>query len=184
MRCHHFLSFSNEETLAQGVHDFLKASQQTSGRTRIWTLSPQAQHACSLWPLCSPPSWKKTHASQNNTYTSSPGCLQICAISLLSPTACHNPPCGFPFFFFFWSFCHFLDRSCGMWVEHGAVATSLRQSHSNAWFEPCLHPTPQLRATGLLTNWARAGIEPETSWFLVGFVNHCATTGTPWSSWL
>ena len=32
---------------------------------------------------------------------------------------------------------------------------------------------------GLLTNWARAGIEPETSWFLVGFTNHCATTGTP-----
>ena len=22
-------------------------------------------------------------------------------------------------------------------------------------------------------------MEPETSWFLVGFVNHCATTGTP-----
>ena len=24
-----------------------------------------------------------------------------------------------------------------------------------------------------------AGIEPATSWFLVGFVHHCATTGTP-----
>ena len=22
-------------------------------------------------------------------------------------------------------------------------------------------------------------MEPATSWFLVGFVNHCATTGTP-----
>ena len=32
---------------------------------------------------------------------------------------------------------------------------------------------------GSLTHWARAGTEPATSWFLVGFVNHCATTGTP-----
>ena len=23
-------------------------------------------------------------------------------------------------------------------------------------------------------------MEPTTSWFLVGFVNHCATMGTPW----
>ena len=30
-----------------------------------------------------------------------------------------------------------------------------------------------------LTHWTRSGIEPPTSWFLVGFVNHCATTGTP-----
>ena len=29
----------------------------------------------------------------------------------------------------------------------GAVATGLRQSHSNAGSEPCLQPTPQLRAT-------------------------------------
>ena len=28
----------------------------------------------------------------------------------------------------------------------GAVATSLRQSHSNAGSEPCLRPTPQLTA--------------------------------------
>ena len=68
MRCYQFLSFSNEETLAQGVHDFPKASQQTSGGAGIWTLSPQAQRACSLPPLCSPPSWKEIHASQNNTY--------------------------------------------------------------------------------------------------------------------
>ena len=25
----------------------------------------------------------------------------------------------------------------------------------------------------------RDGTDPATSWFLVGFVNHCATTGTP-----
>ena len=29
----------------------------------------------------------------------------------------------------------------------GAVATNLRQSHSNAGFEPRLQPTPQLTAT-------------------------------------
>ena len=68
MRWYQFLSFSNEETLAQGVHDFLKASKQTSGGAGTWTLSPQAQQACSLWPLCSPPSWREIHASQNNTY--------------------------------------------------------------------------------------------------------------------
>ena len=28
----------------------------------------------------------------------------------------------------------------------GAVATGLRPSHSNAGFEPCLQPTPQLTA--------------------------------------
>ena len=45
-----------------------------------------------------------------------------------------------------------------------AVAASLHQSHSNA---------------GSSAHWARPGIKPATSWFLVGFVNHCATTGTP-----
>ena len=30
-----------------------------------------------------------------------------------------------------------------------------------------------------LTYGARPGIEPTTSWFLVRFINHCATTGTP-----
>ena len=33
--------------------------------------------------------------------------------------------------------------------------------------------------TGSLTYWMRPGIEPATSSFLVGFVNHWATTGTP-----
>ena len=30
-----------------------------------------------------------------------------------------------------------------------------------------------------LTHWARPGIAPATSWFLVGFTNHWAMTGTP-----
>ena len=33
--------------------------------------------------------------------------------------------------------------------------------------------------TGSLTRWARPGIEPATLWFLVGFINHCATKGPP-----
>ena len=34
------------------------------------------------------------------------------------------------------------------------------------------------RNAGSLTHWARPGIKPAISWFLVGFVNHWATTGT------
>ena len=62
----------------------------------------------------------------------------------------------------------------------GAVAVGLRQSHSNAGSEPesATYTTAHSNA-GSLTHWARAGIEPATSWFLVGFVNDCATTGTP-----
>ena len=32
---------------------------------------------------------------------------------------------------------------------------------------------------GSSTRWARPGIEPTTSLFPVGFINHCTTTGTP-----
>ena len=53
----------------------------------------------------------------------------------------------------------------------GAIAAGLHQSLSNVGSKPCLQPTPQLTA--------RPGIEPATPWFLVGFVNHCATTRTP-----
>ena len=34
-------------------------------------------------------------------------------------------------------------------------------------------------STRSLTHWARPGFEPATSWFLVGFINHWATMGTP-----
>ena len=36
---------------------------------------------------------------------------------------------------------------------------------------------------GSLTHLARPGIKPATSWFLVGFINHCATMGTPCNSY-
>ena len=53
-----------------------------------------------------------------------------------------------------------------------AVATGLRQSLSNARSQPRLQPTRQLMGnTGSLTHWARPGIKPATSWFLVEFVS-------------
>ena len=70
----------------------------------------------------------------------------------------------FLFFFFFFVFCLFVVVVVVVvvaisWAAPaayggsqargpiGAVATSLRQSHSNAGSEPCLQPTPQLTAT-------------------------------------
>ena len=54
----------------------------------------------------------------------------------------------------------------------GAIAAGLRQSHSNAESELRLQPTPQLTGnTGSLTHWAKPGIKPATSWFLVRFIN-------------
>ena len=47
-----------------------------------------------------------------------------------------------------------------------AVAAGLHHSHSNTGSELCLQPTAQFTATEL-----RPGIEPATSWFLVGFVS-------------
>ena len=50
--------------------------------------------------------------------------------------------------------------------QHGIQATSATYTtvHGNA---------------GFLTHWLRLGITPTTSWFLVGFINYCATTRTP-----
>ena len=91
-------------------------------------------------------------------------------------------------FFFFLSFCYFLGRSHGIWRFPGHGSNRSR-SH---------RPTPEPQQCGIraasatyttapgnarsLTHWARAGIEPTTSWFLVGFVNHCATMGSTWIS--
>ena len=53
------------------------------------------------------------------------------------------------------------------------VAASLCHSHSNTRSELHLRPAPQLTAWGIarsLTHWARPGIEPVSSWTLVGFV--------------
>ena len=97
---------------------------------------------------------------------------------------CSNSSCCIGIFFFLLSFlgpapsAHEGSQARGL---IGAVATSLRQSHSNAVSKPHLRPTPQLTHGNarLLTHCARPGIEPATSWFLVRFINHCTMTGTP-----
>ena len=63
------------------------------------------------------------------------------------------------------------------WIR--AAAASLYHSRSNAGSEPRLQPTPQFKVnTRSLTHWARPRIEPASSWILVRFVTHWATTGT------
>ena len=61
-----------------------------------------------------------------------------------------------------------------------AAATSLQHSHGNAGSTLHLWPTQQLSAMlDPLTHWARPGIEPKSSWVLVGFV----TTEPQWEHW-
>ena len=81
------------------------------------------------------------------------------------------------FFFFFLVFLPFV----GPLPRHMEVPKlgGLCQSHSNAGSKLCLWTRPQLTATPDPFHWARPRIEPETWWFLVGFANHWAMTGTP-----
>ena len=51
-------------------------------------------------------------------------------------------------------------QQCRIW----AMSATYTAGHGNA---------------GSLTHWARPGIVPASSWMLVKFVNHWATTGTP-----
>ena len=61
-----------------------------------------------------------------------------------------------------------------------AAAAGLCHRHINARFKPLLQLPPQLIAKpDPLTHWARPGIEPASSWMLVGFLTHWATMGTP-----
>ena len=106
----------------------------------------------------------------------------------------------FCWFFFFLSFCLFRATlmACGNSQARGPIgarAAGLSHSQSNAGSGPRLQPTPQLQKHGIqaasatyttvhsnagsLTQWARPGIEPTSSWMLVGFINHWAMTGTP-----
>ena len=55
-----------------------------------------------------------------------------------------------------------------------AAAASLYHSHSNMGSQLCLRPAPDP-----LSHWAKPGLEPTSSWILVGFASHWATTGTP-----
>ena len=62
------------------------------------------------------------------------------------------------------------------WIR--PAAAGLHHSHNNARSGPRLGPTPQLMA-GSLTHWARPGTKPASSWILVEFLTHWATTETP-----
>ena len=62
------------------------------------------------------------------------------------------------------------NRSCSRWhmpetQQCGIQATSAKYTTAHN--------------AGSLTHWARPGIKPAYSWFLVGVVNHWAMTGTP-----
>jgi len=90
------------------------------------------------------------------------------------PVCCGNSRYSQPFFFFFFFFCLFRAAPMAYGGSQargliGAVATSLRHSHSHMGYD--LHHS----YAGSLTHWARPGIEPTTSWFLVGFVS-----AAPW----
>ena len=64
----------------------------------------------------------------------------------------------------------------------GATAAGLHHSHSNAGPKPCLRPTTDHGKAGSLTHWARPGMEPATSRFLVGFVSASPQRDLPtWS---
>ena len=63
------------------------------------------------------------------------------------------------------------NRSCSRWPTPEPQQRRIRAASAT-------YTTAHGKA-GSLTHWARAGIEPATPWFLVGFLNHCATTGTP-----
>ena len=83
--------------------------------------------------------------------------------------------------YFFLSFCIFQGCTRGIWRFSGQ-GSNWSYSHRST-------PEPQqcgIRAmsatytkvhgnAGSPTHWARTGIEPATSWFLVGFINHWAT---------
>ena len=91
----------------------------------------------------------------------------------------------FFFFFVFLSFCHFLGHSCGIWRLPGQGSNQScshrpmpeLQQH-RIWAVSATYTTAHGNA-GSLTHWARPGIKPATSWFLVRFINHQATMGTP-----
>ena len=78
------------------------------------------------------------------------------------------------FFFFFFVFCllSFWGHTWGIWRFLGwigATAAGLHHSHSNGGTTSVTYTTAQGNA-GSLTHWVRAGIEPASSWILVGFI--------------
>ena len=91
------------------------------------------------------------------------------------------PKLFFLLFFYFLSFCYFF----GPLPRHMEVPRLGVESE----------PTPEPQQLGIRaasatytvahsnarswTHWVRPGINPATSWFLVRFINHCTTMGSP-----
>ena len=87
-------------------------------------------------------------------------------------------------FFFFFFFCLFRAAPSAYGSSQargpiGATAAGLHHSHSTARSKLHVTYTTVHGISGLLTHLARPGIEPVSSWILVGFVNHWAMTETP-----
>ena len=83
-------------------------------------------------------------------------------------------PSSLPISFYFPFFLLFLGPHLQhVEVPRIGVTLELYHSHGNSGSEPCLQHTPHNAES--LTHWARLGIEPMSSWILVGFI-----TAEPW----
>ena len=65
----------------------------------------------------------------------------------------------------------FQGHTCGIWRSEARGGIWLHQSHTNEGSEPSATYTMARGNAGSLTHWARPGMEPLSSWMLVGFVN-------------
>ena len=79
------------------------------------------------------------------------------------------------FLLFFLFVCLFLRATpvaYGSFQARGQIraASALHHSHCNVGSEPLLRPTPQFTAMPILNPLIEAGVEPVSSWILVGFI--------------
>ena len=137
------------------------------GKTCTWlTVIADLKTQCSIDP-------KWTHLCRRNI------CQSICQPKVnkghsLPSTSCHSDAnstwSGRSFFF--WGAAPTAYGSSQARGGIGAEAASLHHSHSNRGSKPGLPPTPQLTATwDSPTRWSRPGIEPMSSWIIVGFIS-------------
>ena len=85
--------------------------------------------------------------------------------------------------FVIFSFCLFVFSTVALSAYWGSIWSynyrSIPQSQQHRIQAESATYTTAHGNAGSLTHWARPGIEPATSWFLVRFINHWAPTGTP-----
>ena len=89
------------------------------------------------------------------------------------------------FIYLFLPFCLFWGHTHGIWGFPGQGSNwsysrrpTPRPQQRRIQAASSTYPTGHSSARSL-THWARSGIKPATTWFLVRFVNHWATMGTP-----